>query len=278
VTAPALPSVSASSFEHVRRLLRERAAIELGTDKLYLVNARLADLARDLQLPSAESVVRALEQNPADAELSRRVVEALTTRETFFFRDQHPFEALRREILPGLLRAKRGGRALRIWSAACSTGQEPYSLAITRSEQFADCPTPFEILATDLSTEALRQAREGRYRQHEISRGLPAALLAKYFEPRGTLWQARPELQRMIDFRQLNLAAPWPKLGSFDLVLLRNVLIYFSQATRRDVLARISQLLEPGGVLLLGTGESLLGIDVPLERFSCGATSLYRRR
>lgn len=269
-------TVSAVSFEQIRRLLHQHSAIELGDDKHYLVNARLTELARELQLPSAEAVAEALRRRPSDAELSRRVVESLTTKETFFFRDHHPFEALRRELGPAALRAKQGQRPLRLWSAACSTGQEPYSLAMMQAEHFAD--VRFKILATDLDTTALRRAQEGTYREHEVSRGLPAACLDRHFTRRAAAWQINAPLKLGIEFRQLQLAGPWPSLGSFDAILVRNVLIYFSQATKRDILERMAAALNPGGILMLGAGESLVGIDLPLERYSVGPTSLYRHR
>lgn len=268
-------TVSALSFEQIRRLLRQQAAIELGEDKHYLVNARLTELARELQLPSAEAIADALRRRPHDAELSRRVVECLTTKETFFFRDHHPFEALRRELAPAVARAKLAQRPLRIWSAACSTGQEPYSLAMMQAEHFPD--VRFKILATDLDTTALRRAQDGTYREHEVSRGLPGPCLSKYFTHRASAWQINAPLKLGIEFRQLNLAGPWPDLGSFDAILVRNVLIYFSQSTKRDILERMAAALNPGAVLMLGAGESLVGIDLPLERYSVGATSLYRR-
>jgi chemotaxis protein methyltransferase CheR len=221
-------------------------------------------------------VAEALRQRPNDAQLSRRVVESLTTNETFFFRDHHPFEALRRELGPVVARAKLAQRPVRIWSAACSTGQEPYSLAMMQAEHFSDAR--FKILATDLDTSALRRAQEGCYREHEVSRGLPGPCLGKYFTRRASAWQINAPLKLGIEFRQLNLAGPWPNIGAFDAILVRNVLIYFSQATKRDILERMAAALNPGGVLMLGAGESLLGIDLPLERYSVGATSLYRRQ
>ncbi len=269
-------TVSTLSFEQIRRLLCQHSAIELGSDKHYLVNARLTELARELQLPSAEAVADALRRRPHDLELTRRVVESLTTKETFFFRDHHPFEALRRELAPAALRAKHAQRPLRLWSAACSTGQEPYSLAMMQAEHFPD--VRFKILATDLDTSALRRAQDGSYREHEVSRGLPAPCLARHFTRRGNAWQINAPLKLGIEFRQLNLAAPWPGIGMFDAILVRNVLIYFSQITKRDILERMAQALAPGGVLMLGAGESLVGIDLPLERYSVGPTSLYRLR
>lgn len=272
------PPLSSISFGQVRQLLRAEAGIELGEDKHYLVNARLSELARELGLPCAEAVVQSWRQRPSDAELRRRLLEALTTNETFFFRDQHPFEALRLEISAGLARAKRAKRQFRVWSAACSTGQEPYSVAILQAEHFKSEEARFEIVATDFDTAALRRAREGSYRQHEVSRGLPPHLLQKYFSQRGSSWHIDARLKLGIEFRQLNLVQPWPPLGLFDVVLLRNVLIYFSQSTRQGILERVVSQLHPGGILMLGAGESLVGLDLPLERVSLGLTSLYRHR
>jgi chemotaxis protein methyltransferase CheR len=277
VTAEPTGSVSPASFEFIRRFLRQQTAIELSDDKVYLVNSRLGELARELKLSGPEQVAQELQRRPHEADLCRRVAESLTTNETFFFRDNHPFTALREDILPKLLEANNMTRCLRIWCAACSTGQEPYSLAMMLTEHFSSKQFRFEILATDIDTTALSRASEGCYKQHEMSRGLPAIYLAKYFHRKGALWEVAPIIKKMIRFQQLNLAVPWPSVGRFELILLRNVLIYFSTQTKADILVRMSNLLAPRGVLLLGAGESTVGLQTPLERFSVGATSCYRR-
>jgi chemotaxis protein methyltransferase CheR len=276
---PTSGGVSTLSFAFVCQYLRDKAAIELSDDKNYLVNARLGELARELKLSSAEQVVVELQRRPADAELGRRVIEALTTKETFFFRDNHPFMALRDEVIPKLLKDNALSPTLRVWSAACSTGQEPYSLAMLVMEHFPTCFAQINILATDIDTSALARAREGAYKQHEMNRGLPAPFLAKYFHRKGALWEVGPAIKRLVRFQQLNLAGSWPSLGRFDLILVRNVLIYFGRETKQDILTRMAALLTSRGALLLGAGESTLGLDgtLPLERYSIGATSLYRR-
>jgi chemotaxis protein methyltransferase CheR len=270
-------TVSAQSFAYVCEFLRQKAAIELSDDKAYLVNSRLGELARELHMTGAEHVVQELQKRCGDIDLGRRVVEALTTNETFFFRDNHPFTALREDIIPKLIEQNPLAPTLRIWSAACSTGQEPYSLAMLLTEHFPAKISNFDILATDIDTSALARAKDGTYKQHEMSRGLPAMYLAKYFQRKGPLWEVGPNIKRQIRFQQLNLATPWPNLGRFDLILLRNVLIYFGRQTKESILDRMSTLLTPRGALMLGAGESTLGLEAPLERFSVGSTSLYRR-
>lgn len=276
MTAEVTGSVSPASFEFIRRFLRQQTAIELSDDKVYLVNSRLGELARELKLAGPEQVAQELQRRP-QPDLCRRVAESLTTNETFFFRDNHPFTALREDIVPKLLDANNMTHCLRIWCAACSTGQEPYSLAMMLTEHFGPRQFRFEILATDIDTTALGRASEGAYKQHEMSRGLPAIYLAKYFHRKGALWEVAPPIKKMIRFQQLNLAAPWPTVGRFELILLRNVLIYFGTQTKADILVRMSSLLAPRGVLLLGAGESTVGLQTPLERFSVGSTSCYRR-
>jgi chemotaxis protein methyltransferase CheR len=276
VTEPTPGGVSALSFAFVCQYLRDKAAIELSDDKNYLVNARLGELARELKLSGAEQVAIELQRRPADPELGRRVIEALTTKETFFFRDNHPFTALRDDVIPKLLKDNPVAPVLRIWSAACSTGQEPYSLAMLVMEHFPSKFAQINILATDIDTAALARARDGTYKQHEMNRGLPAPFLAKYFYRKGALWEVGPAVKRLVRFQQLNLAGPWPNIGRFDLILVRNVLIYFGRETKQHILARMAALLTPRGALMLGAGESTLGLDAPLERYSIGATSLYR--
>jgi len=253
-------------FDAIRRLLLERSAIALEDDKKYLVEARLTPLVRRLDLGSIGDLIAQLRREPANG-LDRQIVEALVTTESSFFRDHHPFEALRTMVIPDLVARRREARRLNIWCAACSTGQEPYSVAILLREHFPELAGwKVHLLASDLSREALARARAGRFKQIEVNRGLPAALLVKHFEQHGTEWQLRPPLRAMVDFQELNLARPWPALPPMDLVLLRNVMIYFGVETKKDILARLVRVLKPDGYLLLGGAETTLNLSDAYRR------------
>lgn len=266
-------SVSAETFGYVADLVRTHSAIQLAPGKEYLVESRLLPLAREKGLtgPAAvDSYVRDVRRSPDRGEVTR-VVEALTTNETSWFRDSSPFAALRQHIAPAA-RAQNAG-PLRIWSAACSTGQEPYSIAMTLLESGE---RRFSVLATDLSTAVLAQARSGRYSQLEMNRGLPASMLVRYFERAGAGWSVKDELRRAITFAQHNLLQPPPAGGPFDVVFLRNVLIYFDAATKRDILSRTRRAMRPGAFLVLGAAESMVGIDDAWERVPTAQGSVYR--
>lgn len=257
--------------------MRNAAAIEIADNKQYLVDSRLAALARELGYDGPEQVVTNLRNCPTE-QLRRQVVEALTTNETFFFRDNHPFQILRNDVLPQIMASRGSNRRLRVWSAACSTGQEPYSLAMLLKEALpADGKWTYDIWATDIDTGALDRAKLGHYRQHEVSRGLPAVYLTRYLRRHGAHWEVNPELRNFIQFEQLNLADPWPRKEKFDLIFLRNVLIYFGRNTKSDILQRMSSQLTAQGLLILGAGESAMGIKTGLQRVSLGKSAVYRR-
>jgi chemotaxis protein methyltransferase CheR len=240
----------------LRRLLRQRAGITLDSGKEYLVLARLGPLAAQAGLGSVGALIERVDAGtsplPVDA-----VVEAMTINETSFFRDAPVFSALRETILPGLI--ARPGR-IRIWCAAASSGQEPYSLAMLLREHFADQAHRFDILATDLSTTVLARAAAASYTQLEVNRGLPAPLLVKYFRRTGLDWRLTDDVRAMVRFRRHNLVGPRPLGETFDLVLLRNVLIYFDESVRREVLDRIRGALRVGGWLMLGATETTSAI------------------
>src|SRR5262249_3882576 len=222
-------------FDVIRRLLLERSAIALEDGKQYLVEAQLTPLAGRLQVNSVGELVAQLRSQPSNG-VDRQIVEAMVTTESSFFRDHHPFEALRTVVLPDLVARRRNERTLNIWCAACSTGQEPYSLALLLREHFPDLAGwKLSLLASDLSREALARAREGRFKQIEVNRGLPASLLVKHFEQHGTEWQLKPGIRAMVGLREMNLAQPWPALPPMDLVLLRNVMIYFNVDTKKAI-------------------------------------------
>lgn len=271
-------SLMQSDFDYVRHLVREQSAIVLEQEKHYLVEARLARLAQQEGLGSVPELLGRLRQKK-DERLTAKVVEAMTTTETYFFRDHKPYEALRREILPTLAEARAGTRRLRIWSAACSTGQEPYSLAIVLHEFFAATPGwDIQILATDINSDALALAREGCYGQLEVNRGLPASLLVRYFHQCGSQWRIKDEIRRLVKFDVLNLTKAWPSLPPLDVIFLRNVMIYFNLPTKQQVLKRVRRVLQPDGYLFLGGAETTLNVDDTFQRQELGGTSCYRPR
>jgi chemotaxis protein methyltransferase CheR len=263
-------------YEVICRLLRERSAIVLEPGKQYLVEARLAPLVRKLNLASISALVATL-RSPRDNGLPRQIVEAMVTTESSFFRDHLPFEALRRNVLPELIGRRRAERCLRIWCAACSHGQEPYSIALLLREHFPELSSwRISILATDISAEALARAKLGHFSQIEANRGLPATLLVKYFQQHGTDWHLKPTICQMVDFRQMNLADPWPAMPRMDLVLLRNVMIYFEVETKKSILARLTRVLHPHGYLLLGSAETTLNLHDSYHRIEALKAGFYQ--
>jgi chemotaxis protein methyltransferase CheR len=268
--------MTSQDFQLICKLLLERSAIVLEPGKEYLVETRLAPIVRTMELGSITSLVARL-QAPDSYGLVTQIVEALVTTETSFFRDVHPFEALKKTVIPELIRRRAGARALAIWCAASSTGQEPYSLAMLLREHFPELRDwNVSLLATDLSREVLARAREGKYNQIEVNRGLPAPLLVKYFQQHGTHWQLKEEIRKLVDFRELNLAQPWPFLPRMDLVLNRNVMIYFDVAMKKSILSRIARLLRPDGYLLLGGAETTLNLSDSYRRVEPLKSGFYQ--
>ena len=246
-------------YEFLRKLLKERSGLDLSADKQYLVESRLVPLARKAGLPGIPELVAKM-KNGAEA-LTVEVVEAMTTNETFFYRDKVPFDHLRDTILPMLMESRASRKTLRIWSAACSTGQEPYSIAMCLKEKAAMLQGwRIEIVATDLSQEVLEKSKAGIYSQFEVQRGLPIQLLVKYFTQIGELWQISSEIRSMVQHKQLNLLQDFTHLGKFDVIFCRNVLIYFDQDTKINIFDRMSKIIEPDGMLMLGAAESVVGI------------------
>ena len=246
-------------YDCLRKLLKERSGLVLSADKQYLVESRLTPLVRKAGLASLGELVGKLKTN--DERLIVDVVEAMTTNESFFYRDKIPFDHFREAIMPGLISARATQRRIRIWCAAASTGQEPYSLAMCIREMKEKLGGwRIEILATDLSTEVLEKARAGVYSQFEVQRGLPIQMLVKYFAQVGDTWQIAPDIRAMVQYRPLNLLADFSNLGRFDVVFCRNVLIYFDHETKTGVLNRIGKVLEPDGYLVLGAAETVVGL------------------
>lgn len=270
--------LGAPDLDYIRAFVRGRSAIVLD-NKEYLIEARLESLAASEGLSSLANLMRALYAEPEPKHLHRKVVDALATHETLFFRDAHPFEALRKFVIPELIERRRDSKWLRIWSAACSAGQEPVSIAILLRHHFPELQNwRVEIFATDISDETLAQARRGCYSQIEINRGLAAKLLVQYFEDLGSHWKVRPEIQQMIRYDYFNLVDPWPARRPFDLILLRNVMIYFDVDVKREVIQRMSEALLPGSYLLMGAAETVLGISELYEPVMFGRTAFYRRK
>jgi chemotaxis protein methyltransferase CheR len=270
--------ISSEDFDYIRSLVEDHSAISLDSSKEYLVESRLYPLARQEGLASLGDLVSQLKSN-SSADLHRKVVEAMTTNETSFFRDMRVFEMLRRTILPELLTARAQDRALRIWCAACSTGQEPYSLAMLIREYFPHLKDwNVQLIASDFSRDALERARSGRYNQLEVNRGLPASLLVKYFQKREQLWEIDPEIRRMVDLCEINLSRDWPFLPRMDLIFMRNVLIYMRLDAKRTILSRVRSVLSPDGYVVLGGAEMTSNIDDGFEPLPVGGPTCFRLR
>jgi chemotaxis protein methyltransferase CheR len=262
-------------FDWVRELVHRESAIVLAPGKEYLVEARLLPVARELGLPGVPELVAAARTHPS-AETTRRIVEALTTNETSFFRDGDPFTALCSTVLPQITAARAPGERLRIWSAACASGQEPYTLAMLLEDALPGAASRVSITATDLSREMVERTRAGRFSQLEVNRGLPAPMLVRHFTRSGSEWQVSASLRRMVTASECNLAGPFPQLGPFDVVYLRNVLIYFDLPTKQAILRRVRTQMRPDGWLFLGAAETTLGVDDSWQRVAVGRGSAYR--
>jgi chemotaxis protein methyltransferase CheR len=252
--------VTPGDFEYLRKMLRERSGLVLSADKQYLVESRLLPIARRTGASGLGELVQKLKA-PGAERLAVEIVEAMTTNESFFFRDKIPFDHFRETMLPALMIARAPQRRIRIWCSAAATGQEPYSLAMMLKDMAARLVGwQVEILGTDLATEVLEKAKAGTYTQFEVQRGLPIQLLVKHFTQIGDVWQIAPEIRAMVQYRPLNLLRDFSNLGMFDVVFCRNVLIYFDQDTKIDVLERIARITAPDGFLTLGAAETVVGL------------------
>ena len=265
-------------FAFIRDFVRKRSAIALEADKHYLVESRLLPIVRREGLSSLEELVRLLRTRPFSS-LHRTVVEAMTTNETSFFRDRHPFDVLKTHIIPELLHRRGAERRLRIWCAACSSGQEPYSIAMLLQQHFPSLASwTIDILGTDISTHMIRRSQEGRYSQLEVNRGLPAQFLVRYFEKAGSEWQIRPEVRDVVRYEEINLADTWPMVGRWDIVFIRNVMIYFDIETKRSILGKVRDRLRSDGYLFLGGAETTLNLDERFEHMEFPRAGCYRLR
>jgi chemotaxis protein methyltransferase CheR len=252
--------MTSAEFAVIAAFLKERSGLVITQDKTYLLETRLAGILRDHQLAGLSGLADHLRQHGPSA-VKSKVVDAMTTNETSFFRDNHPFDTIRQSVLPGLIERRTSSRSLRIWSAACSTGQEPYSLAMMMKDNFPILGGwKVEIIATDLSPTVLDRAREGLYSTFEVQRGLPIQILIRHFDQEEPYWRIKREIRQTVSFRPLNLLEDFSPLGQFDIVLCRNVLIYFDQPTKTRILGNIARRMAPDGTLLLGGAESVFGL------------------
>lgn len=272
-----MSALTAIDFDFVSALAYNQAAIVLERGKEYLVESRLTPLAQREGFDSLASFIAAMRKDRAQGPLQSKALDALTTNETYFFRDFHPFEALRKSLVPELIAKRAEARRLTIWCAACSTGQEPYSIALLLREHFPQLASwQIEIIATDLSATVLQQAQSGRYNQIEVNRGLPASYLVKYFTQQDGGWVINPDIRQMVQFRALNLIQPWPILPPCDLVFIRNVMIYFDVETKKSILKKLRHCLRPHGSLFLGSSETTLNLDPHWVPVPQGSTVVYR--
>jgi chemotaxis protein methyltransferase CheR len=265
-------------FEYLRQFMAQHSALVLDEGKGYLAESRLSPLAYQEGMNSAQDLLAQMRRTSFGG-LHRKVLDAMMNNETWFFRDHLPFEALRRVIIPEFIAERATTRRLAFWSAAASSGQEAYSIAMMLMEEFGGLPGwSISILGTDLSSAILERARAGRYRQLEINRGLPAKYLTKYFTRDGSDWVISPEIRSMVEFREFNLTVPWGILPKFDVVFFRNVLIYFEVEKKREIFSRIVTAMKPDGYLMLGSAETTYGLSDSFARVAWDKTAYYRLR
>ncbi len=268
--------MSSTEFAYLRDFLKDKSGLVLTEEKQYLLDCRLLPVARDNGMETLAELVAAMKR-PGASVLQGAVVEAMTINESFFFRDKTPFDNFTNVMMPAMLEERRAMRKLRIWCAAASSGQEPYSLAMLLKDM-SDKMVGWniDIVGTDLSSEILEKAKAGLYSQFEVQRGLPISLLVKYFKQQGSLWQIDSAIRAMVQYKKFNLLESFRGLGKFDIVFCRNVLIYFDPPTKRDILERAAQQLAPDGYLVLGAAETVIGLTDQFSPVS-GVRGLYMR-
>lgn len=275
VSRPGRDALPPADLAWVRELVFAQTAIVLGADKEYLVASRLLPFARTRGHGDVASYVAWMRRSGTASD-HREVIEAMTTNETSWFRDGEPYTHLRKHLVPDFVRARSTSRTLRIWSAACSTGQEPYSIAMVLRDEPALTGWKIDLHATDVDVTVLDQARAGRFSQLEVNRGLPAPMLVGNFTRAGAHWQVNQNIRSLVTFSQANLARPFPPMGTLDIIFCRNVLIYFDTATKRQILARMKAVLAPDGYLVLGSAETTLGVSTEWEKDPRSRASIYR--
>jgi chemotaxis protein methyltransferase CheR len=272
-----MTELSGDDYYLISHLVRGSSGLDLGKGKEYLVVSRLEPLLPGLQLASLAELFARLRAQPVDTELVRKVSEALATHESLFFRDGLPFDYLVREMLPRLARARDPGAELRIWSSACSFGQEPYSILFSLEEN-PGCTEgrPCSLVATDFSAYAVSRAQAGLYSNFEVQRGLTPSQLTRFFEPVGSEWRVREAIRQRVRFLELNFLDSFLPIGTVDIIFCRNVLIYFEQGLKKEVLVRMRAILAPDGYLVLGSTESILGVTEDFEQVSDSPCAIFR--
>lgn len=259
-----MTDISETDFVFYQSLLIEKSGLSLTPEKAYLLKTRLTPVAQSLGFKTLENFTQEVRAKK-DKELVRAVMEAMTTNETSFFRDTKPFTILQ-ELLPALTNSRQHKKVIRIWSAACSSGQECYSIAMVMQEFLKNKPDwKCQIIGTDISEDILQQARKGEYSQFEVQRGLTIQMMLKHFEQRGTVWHIKDELKAMVQFKQLNLLDDMSSMGAFDFIFCRNVLIYFNKEAKEKTLTKLSRQLASDGCLFLGACETIINLNVPLQ-------------
>ena len=269
--------LSFADFDFVRNMVKQHSSISLDDSKGYLVSSRLLPIARAQGFESVTQLIVHLRSRP-HGRIHTDVLEAVATTETSFFRDFYPFEVLRDQVIPELVRKRRDTtRMLNIWSGACSSGQEPLSVAMVLRQTIPDIEDwTVQLLASDLSGAMVERARQGVFKQLEVNRGLPARLLVQYFDQRGSSWWAKDEVKRMVTYFQQNLDREWTRIPQVDLLFLRNVLIYFDVETRRRILRKVRRHLRPDGYLIMGAAETTLSLDESFKRVQFGRAAFYQ--
>lgn len=266
MTRAPTPDITRADFDFVRQIVHARSGLVLSGNKDYLLQSRLIPVVRNAGLGDIKEMIQIMRRSNNEP-LCQAVTEAMMTKETFFFRDKVPFELFENHILPHMLETRTEKRHIRIWSAACSTGQEPYSLAILLQEMAPRLRNwKIDLIATDFSHEALAKAKKGLYSQFEVQRGLPIQQLVKYFDQLGEMWQLKQAVRALVRYRPLNLLHDFQSLGNFDVIFCRNVLIYLDMATRRTILERLARQMPPDGFLILGAAETMTGITQAFKR------------
>lgn len=269
--------MNTSDFTFLTDMIKDRSGIVLSADKGYLIESRLVPVAQRNSLSTVEDLVKKMRAAP-NSSLAEEVTEAMTTNESFFFRDKTPFEFLQDHIVPEFVKSRGSNKRLNFWCAAASTGQEPYSIAMVLKEMNAQMPGwSYKILGTDLSNEVLEKAKAGAYSQFEVQRGLPINLLVKYFKQTGETWMIDPAIRAMVQYKAYNLLESFSSLGKFDVIYLRNVLIYFDRETKKSILERAAQILAPDGYIILGAAETVIGITDALAPLK-SHRGLYQRK
>ncbi len=269
-------NIICEDFNYIQCFLKEKAGIAIEEDKRYLVESRLTPILKNEGFSNYKDLILKLKFERF-GDFHQKVIEAMTTNETSFFRDSHPFESFKNIIIPELIEKKKMERGLNIWSAACSTGQEAYSLAMIINELSHNFyQWDIKIYASDISKEVIEKAEKGLYNQIEINRGMPQAMLSKYFRNENDYWKIKDEIKKMVNFMQVNLVCQWPNLPRQDIIFLRHVLIYFDLHTRREIFDKIKKILNPDGYLILGVGETTNNIHDSFESVHIDKTICYR--